>query len=543
MPSSCVDNRTLDACIYRLNRLETTVTRPFFLEILRLQDEKVLNIDDVTDIFLTTENYLLRRSICDLPTNVLNKVFLTLHHEIMRYDGTAANYIEKFKYALTSKKERARFPDDDEFAMLFSERQIYQMNSKNKVYILERLENDNTLEDKDVYRHVDAGDYSIEHIMPQHLTPTWIKALGADYEQIHEQWLHRIANLTLTAYNSKYSNSSFEEKKTMEHGFSQSGIRLNQDIAKKDKWTLVELEERDSALTQRALKIWVRPTTDYKPAEKQLDSYTLDDDAETFSGRLIAKFNYKNTEQPVGSWAEMYEKVLRILYAEDMSIIENLAGSSEEGVPYHFSTNKNAFIKSAEVGEGIYVLTNSSTQNKLSVLKRVFKLYNEDPNDLVFYLRDNNSQAEEEAGTRFEVRRKYWAFALEKIKEANIENHMFRNVTPAKGNWINGAFGIGSFYICCVANSDSARVDLYMGKKDKHANKAAYDKLLANKSAIESVLGAALIWNRGDDVNSSKVSYQLNNVSIESETDWLQMANFQAQWSKKFYDVLVPYLR
>ena len=69
--------------------------------------------------------------------------------------------------------------------------------------------------------------------MPQHLTPTWIKALGADYEQIHEQWLHRIANLTLTAYNSKYSNSSFEEKKTMEHGFSQSGIRLNQDIAKK----------------------------------------------------------------------------------------------------------------------------------------------------------------------------------------------------------------------------------------------------------------------------------------------------------------------
>ncbi len=56
----------------------------------------------------------------------------------------------------------------------------------------------------------------------------------------------------------------------MEHGFSQSGIRLNQDIAKKDKWTLAELEERDSALTQQALKIWARPVTDYKPAEKQL---------------------------------------------------------------------------------------------------------------------------------------------------------------------------------------------------------------------------------------------------------------------------------
>ena len=49
--------------------------------------------------------------------------------------------------------------------------------------------------------------------MPQHLTPTWVKALGDDYEQIHETWLHRIANLTLTAYNSKYSNSSLKKRK------------------------------------------------------------------------------------------------------------------------------------------------------------------------------------------------------------------------------------------------------------------------------------------------------------------------------------------
>lgn len=90
--------------------------------------------------------------------------------------------------------------------------------------------------------------------------------------------------------------------------FLKAGIRLNQDIAKKDKWTLVELEERDSALTQRALKIWVRPTTDYKPCRKAVDSYTLDGEPKHSVACLIAKFNYKNTEQPVGSWAEMYEK-------------------------------------------------------------------------------------------------------------------------------------------------------------------------------------------------------------------------------------------
>lgn len=93
----------------------------------------------------------------------------------------------------------------------FAERQVYLMNSKNKIYILERFENFGTSEDKDVYRHCDDGTCSIEHIMPQHLTPVWQKELGDDYEQIREQWLHRMANLTLTAYNSKYSKSSFAE--------------------------------------------------------------------------------------------------------------------------------------------------------------------------------------------------------------------------------------------------------------------------------------------------------------------------------------------
>ena len=46
-----------------------------------------------------------------------------------------------------------------------------------------------------------------------------------------------------------------------------------------------------------------------------------------------------------------------------------------------------------------------------------------------------------------------------------------------------------------------------------------------------------------DDMISSKVYCSLNGVSIKNRTDWLQMANFHAVWSKKFYDVLVPYLK
>lgn len=440
------------------------------------------------------------------------------------------------------KKERARFPDDDEFATQFTERQVYQMNSKNKIYILERLENYGTAEDKDVYSHCDDGTYSIEHIMPQHLTPTWVKALGDDYEQIHETWLHRIANLTLTAYNSKYSNSSFEEKKTMKNGFEDSGIRMNTYIARKEKWTLAELEERNQYLKGRALEIWLTPSTEFKPEEKQLDSYTLDDDV-NLSGRLIARFSYKNTEQPVTSWVEMFQKVLQILYAEDKNIITKLAASKEDNIALHFSMNEADFTKSAEIGDGIYVWTKTSTQSKLSVLSRVFKLYDADPTDLVFYLRDENEGVEDESGTRYELRRKYWTYALDYIKKAHEEGGSFSNVNTSKENWINGFFGISGFSLCCVANYDSARVELYFGKAKKEDNKKAFDAVILHKDAIEKSLGVKLIWNRGDDIKSSKISYQINDVSIENETDWLQMAKFHAHWSKKFYDVIVPYLQ
>lgn len=536
------DSKELNACIYRLNRLETTITRPFFLEVLRLYDENKLGLQQIKDIFLITENYIFRRTISDLPTNSLNKIFLMLHWEIVRYDGTEDNYVEKLKYALTTKKERARFPGDEEFSQSFVDRAIYQMNSKNKIYILERLENSGTAEDKDVYRHCDDGDYTIEHIMPQHLTPIWQKELGDDYAQIHETWLHRIANLTLTAYNSKYSNNSFAEKKTMKNGFKESGIRMNAWIAEKDKWSLSELENRSELLRNKALSIWQMPITNYRPEVKQLDSYTLEDEGE-LTGRMIAQFVFKTTEQPVSSWVEMFHKVIQMLYEQDKAIITKLAMSEEENIAFHFSTSKDAFTKSLEIGDGIYICTNTNTQSKLSVLSRLFKLYDEDPADLVFYLRDGSETDPDEPGSRFELRRKYWTYALPILQEAHGNDGPFSNVNPTRDNWINGFFGFGGFYLCCVANYDVARAEVVFSRASKEENKAAYDGVYMHKSDIESKLNTKLNWDRGDKKKSSKIYIQLNNVSIENETDWLQMASFHARWTKKFYDEIVPFIK
>lgn len=539
------DDRKLNACIYRLNRLETTITRPFFLEVLRMMEtgSPRLPIEDARDIFLFTENYLFRRSICDLPTNALNKIFLALHREIIRYDGSESNYLEKFKYALLSKTERGRFPRDEEFGTFLRSKPIYQMNMKNKAYILERFENFGIDEDKDIYRHLDEGTYSIEHIMPQTLTPVWVEALGEDYEEIHETWVHRLANLTLTAYNSKYSNNAFAEKRDMAKGYRESGLRLNAWIAQQDRWTLAELEARSELMAERALTIWKLPATNFKPAEKQLDACSLEDDAD-LSGREIIRFGYRNTEQPVDSWITMLEQVLKILHTEDKSVLTRLAHTDdpEDELNGYVSDDPQKLRGALEIEPGIFVERNTSTNTKLSMLRKFFKEYGRNPEELTFYMKDSyDEKAAEEAGTRFELRRRYWAFALPYIKAAHGPEGSYRNVTTSKQYWITGSFGISGFNISCEAKMNIASVTLVLSKSERETNKAAFDFLFARKGEIEAALGVPLNWWRFDG-KSSYVDYHIDGIGIADETNWTQMAKFHAEWSKKFYDVFVPLL-
>jgi uncharacterized protein with ParB-like and HNH nuclease domain len=542
---SGLHSQELDDCMYRLNRLEITVTEPFFMEILRLnQDGGKLTVDDLTQIFLITENYLFRRNICDVPTNALNKVFLNLNREVIRYDNTTNNYVEKFIYALLSKKESSRFPDDDEFAQALANKAVYQMRGKYKAYLFERFENYGTLEAKDVYTLLDNGTYSIEHIMPQHLTPAWIQALGPEAEEIHSTWLHRLGNLTLTAYNSNMSNATFQEKRDAELGYKASGLRMNQRIATKDHWGPKEMQERSDEMVDIATnKIWAMPSTTFVPVEKEFDSCALDDEDFDLKGRDIVKYSYQNLETPVSSWADMFEHVVKYLHAEDKSILSTLAYStnSETELGGYFSSTPEELRTPLKIDENVYVEKNTSTASKISILRRLFVLFHAEPMDLVFYLRDTEQDKAADQN-RFDLRRKYWTYAIPIIQEANRGNGSFRNCSPSTSNTMNGYFGIGGFYVSCAANRDGARVDFYLGKSNIDENKSAYDYLKAYKDEIEDAVKAPLSWNRADECKASWISYSLRDVSIANESDWPRMAKFMAEWSKKYLDVILPIL-
>ena len=542
---SGLKEKRLDDCLYRMARLEIVVIRPYLMEVLRLNQDGKLSVDDVLRIFLITENYLFRRNICDVPTNALNKVFLTLNREILRFDNTADNYVAKLIYVLLSKRESSRFPDDTEFCTALANKQVYQMRGKYKAYLFERFENYGTIETKDVYTHLDNNVYTIEHIMPQHLTPAWTEALGADYAEIHETWLHRLANLTLTGYNPGLSNKSFAEKRDAEEsGYKASGLKMNQKIASKSSWGLAELQERNDEMVALAKKIWSYPETDFKPSEKEYDSCTLDDENIDLTGRDISKYSLQNVEQIVSSWTDMFEHVVKYLHQKDKSVLAGLAyktGVNSEIASY-VSKSENGLRSALKIDENIYIEKNTSTAIKISILRRLFALYSVDPMDLVFFLKDTEGEKAAEAG-RFEIRKRYWTYALPVIQKQNLHRGTFGNSKPSTSNLVYGSFGISGFHVICAANFDCARVDFFMENSNAAHNKAAYDILFSHKEEIEESLGIIPVWNRYDEGKASWLSYSLNGVSINNESDWQRMAAFHAEWSDKFCEVILPYLR
>ncbi|MCD8363427.1 MAG: DUF4268 domain-containing protein [Lachnospiraceae bacterium] len=542
---SGLNSKKLDDCLYRMMRLEIVVTRPFLMEVLRLNQDGKITVDDVLEVFLITENYLFRRNICEVPTNALNKIFLNLNKEIIRYDNTTNDYVNKFTYALLSKKESGRFPDDHEFTEAFSTKQVYQMRGKYKAYLFERFENYGTVETKDVYTHLDNNVYTIEHIMPQHLTPAWTEELGPNYAEIHAIWLHRLANLTLTGYNPNLSNNSFIEKRdAKDGGYRVSGLKMNQKIATKDSWGLPELEERNEEMIELAKTIWAFPKTDFVPIEKEFDSCSLDDENVDLTGREIVRYSYQNIERPASSWADMYEHMIKYLYQKDRSVLTGLAYSTDSTLDLakYVSSTAEERRTAMKIDENIYIEKNTSTAVKLSILRRLFALYDADPMDLVFYLKDAESEKAAEVD-RYEIRKRYWSYAIPIIQKQHLARGTFSNVNPTISNTLSGFFGLSGFSVSCIANYDNARVDFYLGNSDAAKNKEAFDMLFDHKEEIEQKVGEQLDWERADQYKASWICYHLQNVSITKEADWPRMAQFHAEWSDRLCSAILPYLQ
>lgn len=231
-----------------LRELKVDVAYPLLLELYHDYATGLLSKTDFVHAVRLVEAYVFRRAICALPPNSLNKTFATFTRGLKK-----DRYLESIQANLITMRSYRRFPTDEEFFRDLRTRDLY--NFRSRIYWLRRLENYGRKE------RVPVDEYTIEHILPQNenLSAAWRQALGHEWQHIQQTWLHTLGNLTLTGYNSEYSDRPFNEKRDMEKGFKHSPLRLNEGLGQLGSWDEEAIKARAARLATLALEVWASP--------------------------------------------------------------------------------------------------------------------------------------------------------------------------------------------------------------------------------------------------------------------------------------------
>jgi len=234
-----------------IRELRVDVAFPLLLELYHDYAAGLLTKDEMLRAARLIESYVFRRAVCAIPTNSMNKTFSTFSKALKK-----DRYLESIEAHFLLLPSYRRFPSDQEFARDIQIRDLYNFRSRS--YWLRRLENHGRKE------RVPVDEYTVEHILPQNenLSSKWRDDLGPEWERVQSTWLHTLGNLTLTGYNSEYSDRSFSEKRDIEGGFAQSPLRLNQGLADLTSWNEKSISDRAQRLANQVVKVWVAPHLD-----------------------------------------------------------------------------------------------------------------------------------------------------------------------------------------------------------------------------------------------------------------------------------------
>jgi predicted transport protein len=300
----------LGAHLARLRHL-ADVPAVLVMRLFDCHDHNTLTKQEFIEALELVESYVLRRAICGYQTRGYWQIFAGLTHKLDE-DGPLIS----LKVELARQRENYRFPSDEEFGRKLKEGDVYGLRVCR--HLLEGLENYETREPSD------TRSYSIEHILPQNerLLPEWRAMLGENWKEVQKTWLHRLGNLSLTGYNTKYSDRPFEEKKTIPGGFAQSAVRLNQFVREQVKWTAQEIAARTDILTRRAITLW--PVLSI--SQSQIDAANFRDMRE-----LAARRNVENVEMSAEARA-LFDKLREHVFRIDTDILELAEPNS---VSYH----------------------------------------------------------------------------------------------------------------------------------------------------------------------------------------------------------------
>ncbi len=375
--------------VERLRYLQIELYMPFAMHVLRHYDSGKIDYTTVERAFNLVETYYARRIICNIPTTGSEVMFATMHRDIIDHQKTSpdADYISVLSFMLLSRDGRTRLPRDTELQYAVENNPTYYQRKTHVNYILTSI--DNGFKEFTLKQIIDKSlRLTIEHIMPQTLSKKWIEELGDNYESIHNRYLHTLANLTLTGYNSEYSNRTFQEKKVLEVkgekvGLDYSQLKINEPLRTIAVWDEQALKHRQVWWSKKLAKVWPLPQTDYRPVEIDTKISLLDD--HNLKGAVVRTLFIFDDTVSVTTWAQALDTIVEHLYDRDPDLFNKM--SSDDFLRRQLTSDDTFFSNAVQVYEtGYYINTLSDTNTKLRIVHALAKLFELNREDVMVEL-------------------------------------------------------------------------------------------------------------------------------------------------------------
>ncbi len=360
------ENKKLSKQLSLLKKLEVNVSYPFFLEVYNDKEKEIINIDTFIKVLILIQSFVWRRVISGLPTNALNKIFMTLYRNIDKTNQDT--YIKSLEKALITKRGPQKFPTNDEITNDLKYKDIYNMKSKNRNYFLERLENFNNTETV----IIEGNDkITIEHIFPKNPSKKWEKDINKiDYVTIESEYIDTVSNLTLSGNNGSLGNKSFIEKRDMkEKGYKDSRLFLNRHLSKLDKWDLHNIEERYKIICERFKEIWYYP--DLKLEDYEDNTVNISEDFDP-TNKTIDYIIFKDEVSSIDSYKNLLDKICNEVYREEPEIFFNT--DLEERLK--ISPNKDNITTPISLGKSYFIEGHGSSINIVNKIKYLLDVSN-----------------------------------------------------------------------------------------------------------------------------------------------------------------------
>lgn len=318
-------------------------------------------------------------------------------------DDGLENFTEKLKWYLLRREGSSAYPRNNEVMTCLEELDLYN-NHNICPHVLSILENANK-DTLDTLVRVGNKDLSIEHVMPQKKSDAWREEIGEQYDDVHQTWLHRLDNLTLTSYNSEYGNKPYSVKRELkDDGFLVSGLRLNAAMKENEHWTEDVISARNKQLVSDFIRFMPEIVSSYAPPVGDVEEpseFTLEEDDSFFSNVDIKGYSLLGVKHMSKNGVAAFVSLMSDIYQIDP---EKMMFLEKEKKPGHLGVGLSSdpdYVNEhhgyASIGHNIWVYKKDIQHStKVSIIRRAINAFSIDPKDVAFIgIKDGNNATDD----------------------------------------------------------------------------------------------------------------------------------------------------